>query len=47
MRLPRGVWYLTADAGMRCPTVRVDVRRTAPTEPVVIACDTGIRVTRR
>ena len=43
LRLPRGIWNVTADAGMHCSTVRVDARRAAPSEPVVIACDTGIR----
>jgi hypothetical protein len=45
MRLPRGVWQLTADAGMHCPVVEVDIRRGAAPGPVVIACDTGIRST--
>jgi len=47
IRLPRGVWHLTADAGMHCPTVRVDTRPGRTPKPIVIACDTGIRSTRR
>jgi len=43
MRLPRGVWHVTADAGMHCPTVRVDLRKGRAPKPIVIACDTGIR----
>jgi len=43
LRLPRGVWQLTADAGMHCPSVRVDTRRGRAPKPVIIACDTGIR----
>lgn len=44
LRLPRGVWRLTADAGMSCASERVDLRRgTSPPGTVVIACDTGIR----
>jgi hypothetical protein len=43
LRLQRGVWDLTADAGMSCPTVRVDTRRPVGPDPLVLSCDTGIR----
>lgn len=42
LRLSRGVWAVTADAGMHCPTVRVDTR-TRPVPWVLLSCDTGIR----
>jgi hypothetical protein len=43
LRVPRGVWRITADAGMSCPVVRVDVRGSRKAPYVVIDCDTGIR----
>jgi hypothetical protein len=43
MRLPRGVWTVTADAGMRCTPVRLDLRGRRHAPDVVINCDTGIR----
>ncbi len=43
LRLPRGIWELTADAGMHCPVVRLDLRGGQRPTPVVISCDTGIR----
>jgi hypothetical protein len=47
LRLPRRVWSLTADAGMRCPVVRVDLRSGAAADAVIIGCDTGIRSAQR
>lgn len=43
LRLPRGVWEVTADAGMRCAVVTVDVRVGHRPGLVVVSCDTGIR----
>lgn len=43
LRLPRGVWAVTADAGMGCPILRIDTRAARVPSLVVIACDTGIR----
>jgi hypothetical protein len=43
LHLPRAVWSFTADAGMGCAPVRVDLRDRRPVPEVVIACDTGIR----
>ena len=43
LHLPRGVWTLTADAGMRCTPVRLDLRGKRRAPDVVITCDTGIR----
>ncbi len=40
LRLPRGNWVATADAGMSCPKIAVVV---PATQPLVIDCDTGIR----
>lgn len=43
LRLGPGVWRLTADAGMGCPTIRITVRAGHPRRGIVIECDTGIR----
>ncbi|MBI1352683.1 MAG: hypothetical protein GC156_16405 [Actinomycetales bacterium] len=43
LRLPSGIWQLTADAGMHCDSVRVIARPGMRPAPIVIACDTGIR----
>jgi hypothetical protein len=43
LRLPRRVWSITADAGMHCPSVRVDLRSSRLPADVIIGCDTGIR----
>ena len=43
LRLPRGTWTFTADAGMSCPMVTADARPGHRPPPVVISCDTGIR----
>ena len=40
LRLSRGGWTATADAGMSCPQIAVLV---PTTQPLVIDCDTGIR----
>lgn len=42
LRLARGRWTATADAGMSCPTVDVTVP-SPMLSALVIACDTGIR----
>lgn len=47
IRVPRGVWTFTADAGMSCPEIVVDARRGHATAPVVVSCDTGIRASER
>jgi hypothetical protein len=44
LHLPRGVWRVSADAGMSCTTVRLDLRHAGPVPEAVIACDTGIRL---
>ena len=43
LRLPRGIWLVTADAGMRCASVRVDARHRPAPAAIVVDCDTGIR----
>jgi hypothetical protein len=43
LRLPRGVWVVTANAWMYCQKVRVDTRARPVPGPIVITCDTGIR----
>lgn len=43
LRLAPGVWRITADAGMSCETVRLDLRSGRRPAPIVISCDTGIR----
>jgi hypothetical protein len=43
VRLPRGIWTLTADAGMSCPDVVADARPGHQPPRIVISCDTGIR----
>ncbi len=45
--LPRAVWAVTADAGMSCPTLRIDTRVARVQRLLVIACDTGIRTVTR
>ncbi|MDO8309329.1 MAG: SSI family serine proteinase inhibitor [Actinomycetota bacterium] len=47
LRVHRGEWAFTADAGMHCPTVVVDARVGHKPAPVVISCDTGIRTVGR
>ena len=43
LRLPRRVWSITADAGMHCPVLRVDLRSGPVPDDLVLGCDTGIR----
>ncbi len=47
LRLPRRVWTITADAGMHCPVVRVDLRSGPAPDDVILRCDTGIRSVQR